>query len=811
MAPDGTLDWDAPPGRWLVIRLGHSCTGQTNHPPPPGMDGLEIDKLSKEAYDLHWEKGIKPYIDAVGDLAGRVFTTIHRDSPECGDHHWTPKMPAEFERRRGYSIVPFLPFFAGVTPVDQATQGLFRNDLAQTLADLTHEYNYDYSHELIRKHGMKSSSEAYSRVFSSTMAPRTADIPMTEVWLRQYSDGTPAGRDGMYGLDMTRTMAGVIQQHGQRYVGAEAFTQGNNPRFYAIPYEDHPGSAKWRGDQMMAEGVNRFYIHDYTHQPYLNRAPGVTYMGWGWNFDRNQTWWNLGSGAGAYWSRCHWMLQEGKADYDICVWSPNETFNCAAWYTIRDWKFGGYEQTFLGNDVFLQRGAVDGDGYFTTGPGLRYRILLGVYNQAMSVAELRKLAKLIEDGAVFIGGRPQFPKGLKEDQQEFNQLTQRIWGGADPEKGKPLGKGHVYDLPWPVVSKGPDAISKYIQGIFSTYLQHDFEVPGETIRGERDGFTFQHRRSLDAEWYFVSNQKPQAKRVDCIFRVSGKHPELWNPLTGDTTRLDHFEVMADGRLRVPLDFAPDGACFVVFRQPLDPSRQIVSVTGGPGAAAIADGHLRASANGAWEVTRADGQKRTVEIKGLPQPLAVSGPWTVAFQANRGAPPSAEFSELKSWSEHADPGIQHFSGEAAYRATFTMPGNLLGKNRRVLLDLGEVGVIAGVTLNGKTFTPLWTPPFRLDLTDALKAGENELVIRVANTWSNRIIGSLKNPGAAESIIFDNYNGTGGTAKGLTKDTPAMWTTFPIGYVKDKLNAGTPLTRSGLLGPVRLVCEDSIPLK
>jgi hypothetical protein len=87
----------------------------------------------------------------------------------------------------------------------------------------------------------------------------------------------------------------------------------------------------------------------------------------------------------------------------------------------------------------------------------------------------------------------------------------------------------------------------------------------------------------------------------------------------------------------------------------------------------------------------------------------------------------------------------------------------------------------------------------------------LVIRVANTWSNRIIGSLKNPGAAESIIFDNYNGTGGTAKGLTKDTPAMWTTFPIGYVKDKLNAGTPLTRSGLLGPVRLVCEDSIPLK
>jgi hypothetical protein len=191
------------------------------------------------------------------------------------------------------------------------------------------------------------------------------------------------------------------------------------------------------------------------------------------------------------------------------------------------------------------------------------------------------------------------------------------------------------------------------------------------------------------------------------------------------------------------------------------------------------------------------------VGGLPEAATIGGPWKVAFQANRGAPASATFEKLMSWPESSDNGIKYFSGTAAYTNHFTSP--TLKENQRLFLDLGRVQVIAKVAINGKEVGTLWKLPFRLDITDAVKPGENELEVRVTNLWPNRLIGDESSP--AENQYKPARNGRGG----------GPITEIPEWYAKNEpkpaggrmtfttwhhWNAGDPLFESGLIGPVVL---------
>jgi hypothetical protein len=237
--------------------------------------------------------------------------------------------------------------------------------------------------------------------------------------------------------------------------------------------------------------------------------------------------------------------------------------------------------------------------------------------------------------------------------------------------------------------------------------------------------------------------------AECVFRVRGKQPELWDAVSGQISDATHWQATDDGRTRVSLDLPPNGSVFVVFRKP--------------------------------------SQSRPAAALAPSAPLvgkALSGPWRVRFAPGRGAPPSAVFDQLIPWDQHPDSGIKFFSGTATYQTTFEVSGEQVG--RRARLQLGTVKCIAQVRLNGKDLGIVWTDPWSVAVTGALKPGRNDLEIDVANTWINRLIGDAALP----------------PDKRITKSNVALQSGRRTLKAYQGFASEDPLMTSGLLGPVRL---------
>jgi hypothetical protein len=221
--------------------------------------------------------------------------------------------------------------------------------------------------------------------------------------------------------------------------------------------------------------------------------------------------------------------------------------------------------------------------------------------------------------------------------------------------------------------------------------------------------------------------------------------------------------------------------------------------------------LEAWKEGSYHLKTGDGKTKAIGINGVPAAIEIDGPWTVKFPPGWGVPPSIVLERLASWVRHSNPDIRHFSGTATYEKPFDIHDGSINPQYRIYLDLGEVKNIAEVTLNAKDLGILWKPPFRIDVTDALKAGHNDLVVKITNLLPNRLIGDAGKPdprafkkhginGFAPDkwdewlkIIKDEEQ-TGRYSKETGRYTFATWKRY------DK---NDPLLDSGLLGPVRLL--------
>ncbi len=231
----------------------------------------------------------------------------------------------------------------------------------------------------------------------------------------------------------------------------------------------------------------------------------------------------------------------------------------------------------------------------------------------------------------------------------------------------------------------------------------------EFLNGKEDSkFDGVHRATDDADIYFVCNQTNREEKIEIAFRVAGKQPELWDPVSSEVRDAAAF-TEKDGRTILPVTFAPYGSMFVIFRK--------------PAAAATAKENFPA----------------------LSPVQEIAGPWQVAFDPKWGGPAKAKFETLESWTENSDEGIRNYSGTATYRTKFDVPSQITDLKSQILLDLGDVMNIAQVKLNGKDLGILWSPPFRVNAAGALKSGENELEVEVVNTWFNRVwYEQTKNP-------------------------------------------------------------------
>jgi len=310
MRPDGGLDWTPPAGEWLVLRIGYSLTGAMNRPASPEATGLEVDKLDREAVKRYMDTYLDMYRDATaGRLGEHGLRAMMFDSWEASFANWTPAILQEFERRRGYDPVPWLPAMAGYVVESPDRSDRFLWDWRRTLQELLEENHYDYLTSALHGIGMIRYGEAHEAVFAGMgdgmEMKRSADVPMGAMWLASR----PGEIEPVYFNDLQES-ASVAHVYGQNLVAAEALTGG--PRFGSAPWDLKPTA-----DAILLAGTNRFVIHTSTHQP-VSRGPGVT-LGVGQYFTRNETWAEQARPWVDYLSRASFMLQQGRAASDVAV------------------------------------------------------------------------------------------------------------------------------------------------------------------------------------------------------------------------------------------------------------------------------------------------------------------------------------------------------------------------------------------------------------------------------------------------------------------------------------------------------------
>ena len=546
MAADGTLTWDVPAGEWTILRIGYICNGRCNHPASDHGRGLEVDKLSAEAMDFHFEQYVSRLCKTLGPLAGNVasgFNNILVDSYEVGSQNWTQKMEPEFLKRRGYSLRPFLPAFAGYIVNDVETTERFLEDFRRVVADLFAE---NYAGALTRKcheYGLQCSIEPYGSCPADNLQyGQHCDIPMGEFWSHA---GNPYG----LGAGNSKFISYIVHVWGKKFCGAESFTASPGPgsgRWMTTPF-----SIKAQGDSAYAQGVNRIIYHRFTHQPWADDKylPGMTMGRWGMHLDRTQTWWDFAKPWFQYQTRCQYMLQEGTFCADVLFFAgeqaPNQGGNtdgdpgAAAFYTL---PFG-YDSDVCPTDA-MYRLKVE-NGLVVVPGGVKYRILALPAMNACSPEMVACVAKLRDAGATVVWSKkPMRAPGLK-------------WGPDGDAKVRAAA-----DALW---AKGILECSP-AEALTKLGVAPDFKVEANGAKDVKQ-IEWLHRRDASADWYFTAMPNRLETTAELSFRQTGRVPELWDAETGVCAPADVWREEG-GRTYVTVPYTVCGSKFVVFRKPV---------------------------------------------------------------------------------------------------------------------------------------------------------------------------------------------------------------------------------------------------
>jgi hypothetical protein len=300
MMADGRLAWNAPPGKWVVYRFGHTTSGTLIQPAQWQATGLECDKMSLDAVSYHLDHVIGEIQKHLGDLIGNGFSSVHFDSYEAGDPTWTPKMPEEFAARRGYAITPYLPTFAGrIIGSERKDSALFVNDFQVTVKDLYRDVYFATISKKLRAAHLNFLCEPYGGPWRQDEIMPYVQTVMTEFWTF----------NGQYSPEELEPTVAALRKSGQNIVEAEAFTGAPEDS----KWQETPEWLKPIGDAAFCAGVNRLVLHRFVEQPWNDKyKPGLTMGEWGTHFDRTQTWWKPAKAMVTYWKRCQALLQWGK-------------------------------------------------------------------------------------------------------------------------------------------------------------------------------------------------------------------------------------------------------------------------------------------------------------------------------------------------------------------------------------------------------------------------------------------------------------------------------------------------------------------
>lgn len=665
------LVWKAPAGEWTILRTGMLPTGVTNSPADPEATGLEIDKMSRKHVEAHFEAFMGEIYRRIPAEDRACWKVVVQDSYETGGQNFTDDFLSEFQARYGYDPLPFLPVYEGYVVKSEDQSDRFLWDLRRLVAD---KIAYDYVgglRDVCHKYGLTTWLENYGHW----------GFPGEFLQYGGQSDeiGGEFWSFGDLGNIENRAASSCGHIYGKQKISAESFTSGGTP------FSCYPAMMKQRGDRFFTEGINNTLLHVYISQPSEEREPGMN----AWfssEFNRLNTWYPQMDLFTSYLKRVNYMLQQGLNIADVAYFIGEDAPKMTG---IVDPELPkGYQFDYINAEV-IERDLFVKDGLLTLPHGTQYRILVLPKLETMRPELLAKIKKLIEDGAVVLGPAPKrSPSGesYQTADRQVEKLAGELWSGLDGRSVKAVkrGKGEL------LFGMTMEEALKYIGCVPDCGLPADAPV------------LYGHRAAVDADIYFISNQKDETIELRPEFRVRSRQPELWDATTGRIRTLPAYEETAAGTV-VPLKLYPYESAFVVFRRP---------------------------------ATKAEGTGLQLNYP-VPQTLVrLDAPWKVSFEEKRRGPASQTFACLEDISKNENPDIRYYSGTIWYETEFKLKKKPEGE---LYLNLNDVGVMAKVKINGQYAGGVWTAPYRVNVTNLVRKGKNKVEIEVVTTWMNRLIG------------------------------------------------------------------------
>jgi hypothetical protein len=755
---EGNLNWTLPKGNWVIVRIGHTSTGQTNAT-GGSAKGLECDKFNATAIKLQFDNWFgKAFEKTDPALAKEVLKIFHVDSWECGSQNWSSNFANEFKKRRGYDLIPYLLVMTGV-PIESAAKSEYvLHDVRTTIAELVNDIFYVTLKKLSASKGCQFSAESIAPTFVSDglLHYKNVDLPMGEFWLNSPTHDKPN--------DMFDAIS-AAHIYGKNIVQAEAFTTLRSD------WGEHPGNLKALGDRAFGAGINRLVLHVFMHNPWMDKKPGMTLNGIGLFYQRDQAWFKQSKAWIEYLTRCQALLQLGKPVVDIGVFTgeevprrsvlpdrlvntlpgifgkekiesekkrlenkgqplrqnPDGVTHSANMADPEDWvdPLNNYKYDCFNPDVLMQMKVVN--GRVITSGGASYAVIVIPDkhpmnpNATMSNAVLNKLKDLANKGGKIIVGK-EYIKSLGESK---NMISAPFTGNNFEKLG--LRKDILYDT-----------------------------LRGDGLSEKHFNLAISKRQIGNKMIYFISNQDDQYQTYNFWFPYKGLKPEIYDPVTGTITKPFSADT-ADGRVDFFESFEPYESKFIVFNKPGLPEP--------------------------FDDTKWERIVKRIE------PLYSN--WEITFKNNenemtrrlvfdtarlaKGFMDALDAITLKSWTEDSARFIKYFSGTATYRAIYNFDKDPDTVNV-VELRLNELFNIATIKVNGIDCGTIWTKPYAVDIKKAIRPGPNTIEIAVTNTWRNRLIGDE-----------------------LLPEKRTTWLNSPY-KLKDK-----PLLPAGIIGPVEIFTQ------
>jgi hypothetical protein len=674
--PGGSLDWSAPPGRWRLYAMFAGWHGKLVERAAPGGEGYVIDHFSTDAIRNY----LLPFDRA---LAGRPLTGLRaffNDSYEVddatGQADWTPRFFAEFEKRRGYDLRRHLP--ALIDGADGDTSVRVLADYRETISDLLLDTFTREWAGWAKRHGRQVRNQAHGSPASLLDLYGASDIPETE------------------GAEIQRFKWATSAAHvaGRRLVSAEAAT------WLGEHFRSRLADVRAAVDRFFVAGVNHVVYHGTAYSP-----AGEPWPGWQFyasvEFNPQNAWWDDFDALNAYVARVQSFMQAGRPDHDVLLYYPfyeslaqrgksrlahfggaappaqGTTFEKAAELL----QAAGFTYDFI-SDRQVRRLKI-ADARITTEGGASYRTLVVPAARYVPLETFLQIVEIARGGATVISfdGWPADVSGLGDldgRRRRFKAAMSATTFGA------PDGNG---------ISEAAVGRGRILQGRDLGLLLGRAGVRREPMIDH--GLEFARRADTMGRIYFLSN--PRERAIDGWIPLDLRARTLmaFDPMTGRSGALTLRS--RAGTREAYLQIAA-GASLIVAESP-------------------------AAMGGRFDAFRSAGE-----------PIAIAGPWTIAFvKGGPRLPARAVLERLASWTTlGAD--AEAFSGTATYTATFAKPERTAEIWR---LDLGRVAESARVRLNGRDLGTLIGPSFRVPVDPAQLRAANTLEVSVTNLSANRI--------------------------------------------------------------------------